>query len=136
MSEARNTQMVKDAYAAFLRGDAQTILDMLDDHVEWQGVIGGEGVLPNAGRRKGKAQVAEFFGQVAEAYDFERFDPKEFVAQGDTVVAVGDYRAVTKPANRIVNSEWAMVFTFRDGKIASFREFTDSAQLVKAYAGA
>ena len=30
MSEARNTQIVKDAYAAFLRGDIAAILAMVD----------------------------------------------------------------------------------------------------------
>ena len=46
MSEAQNTQLVKDAYAAFQRGDITAILNMLDDAVDWHGVIGTEGVLP------------------------------------------------------------------------------------------
>jgi len=32
-----------------------------------------------------------------------------------------------------VSSDWVMVFTMRDGQVARFREWTDSAQLVKAY---
>ena len=67
MSEAQNTQLVKDAYAAFQRGDIHTILDMLDENIEWHGVIGTKVVLPQAGRRRGRAAVAEFFRQVAES---------------------------------------------------------------------
>ena len=67
---------------------------------------------------------------------FEEFDPREFVAQGDEVIAVGHYRAKTKRTGQMVEADWAMLFTIRDGKIARFREFTDSAPMVKAYEGA
>jgi len=67
MSDAQNIQLVKDAYAAFLRGDINTILGMLDDTIDWHGVIGTEGVLPQAGRRHGRPAVAEFFRQAGES---------------------------------------------------------------------
>jgi ketosteroid isomerase-like protein len=136
MSEAQNTQVVKDAYAAFQRGDIAAILNMLDDNVEWQGVIGTEGVLPQAGVRRGRASVADFFQHVAETTDFTSFEPKEFVAQGDQVVAVGSYTARMKPSGQPVSSSWVMLFTVRNGKVLRFREFTDSAQLVRAYTAA
>jgi hypothetical protein len=40
MQEAQNTQVVKDAYAAFGRGDVQGILDKLDDGIVWNAVYG------------------------------------------------------------------------------------------------
>ena len=135
MSEVRNTQVVQAAYAAFVRGDIGAILDLVDDQVDWQGVIGGEGVLPNAGRRQGRAAVAEFFAQVGQAYLFEQFEPREFVAQGDMVAAIGHYRVKIKHTGAVAESAWAMVFSLRDGKITRFREFTDSAALVRAYTG-
>src|SRR6185436_16648723 len=106
--EERNTQVVKDAYAAFGRGDVEAILASVADNVDWHGVIGGEGVLPNAGRRHGRAAVREFFAQVNEAYGVEQFEPREFVAQGDNVVALGHYRAKTKPSGASADSDWAM----------------------------
>ena len=130
MAEAENTQLIKDAYAAFQRGDIAAILNSCDDNVEWQGVIGTEG-----GLRRGHAQVAEFFKQVAETTDFVSFEPKEFVAQGDKVVALGSYSAKMKPSGQSYASDWVMLFTVRNGKVAAFREFSDSAQLVRAYKG-
>ena len=97
MSEARNTQIVKDAYAAFLRGDIAAILAMVDDAVQWQGVIGTEGVLPQAGLRQGRDAVAEFFGQVDATVGFDEFAPGEFIAQGEQVAVVGSYRGVPRP---------------------------------------
>jgi ketosteroid isomerase-like protein len=135
MAEAANTQLVKDAYAAFQRGDIASILHTCDDNVEWEGVIGTEGVLPQSGKRRGKAQVGEFFKQVADTTDFKSFEPKEFIAQGDKVVVLGSYSATLKPSGQPYASDWVMVFTVRNGKLTSFREFSDSAQLVRAYRG-
>ena len=135
MAEKENTQVVKDAYAAFQRGDIAAILNSCDENVEWHGVIGTEGVLPQSGLRRGRAQVAEFFKQVAETTDFMSFEPKEFVAQADKVVALGSYSARLKPSGQTYASDWVMVFTVRNGKVTGFQEFSDSAQLVRAYKG-
>ncbi len=90
--------------------------------------------LTRAGEREGKAKVAEFFELVAEFERFEQFEPREFVAQGDKVVAIGHYRAVTKPTGRRFESDFVMVFTLRGGKVARFQEFTDSAGINAAFA--
>ena len=133
MSEALNTQLVKDAYAAFGRGDVNAILAVVDDNVEWEGGKGAEGVAPQAGLRRGKPAVGEFFQQIGSTLDFQEFEPKEFVAQGDAVVAVGSYKATVKTTKRQTASDWTMIFNFRNGKIVRFREFTDSAAVIRAY---
>jgi ketosteroid isomerase-like protein len=133
MSEPRNTQIVREAYAAFGRGDINAIVSLLTDDVEWEGVKGTEGVLPQAGRRRGKAAITEFFGQVDSTTQFDTFEPLEFVAQADTVVCIGRYSGKAKTTGRSIAADWVMVFSFRGDKIARFREFTDSAQLVKAF---
>ena len=135
MSEASNTRVVKEAYAAFARGDVSAILNLLDDNVEWEAVKGTEGVAPHAGLRRGRPAIAEFFQQVDQNVAFDVFEPREFVAQDDLVVAIGRYTGTAKPTKRSFSSDWVMVFTLRDGKVVRFREFADSAQLVKAFAG-
>jgi ketosteroid isomerase-like protein len=136
MSETENTQLVKDAYAAFKRGDIAAILQMVGDDIEWQGVIGTEGVLPQAGLRHGRAAVGEFFQQVNDTTDFTAFEPAEFIAQGDQVAVVGSYKARLKPSGGLIASGWVMVFTIRNGKFVRFREFTYSAQIVRAFTSA
>jgi uncharacterized protein len=95
MGEADNIKVVQEAYAAFSRGDVQAILDRLDDSVAWTAVYGAGSNVPMAGERRGKAAVGEFFKLVATHVNFARFEPKEFVATGDKVVALGHYTAVT-----------------------------------------
>lgn len=136
MSESANTQVVKDAYAAFQRGDIDAVLALVDDNVEWEAVKGTEGVVPTAGLRRGRRGVAEFFSQLAASGEFQSFEPREFVAQGDQVVSIGEYEMTVRSTSRRVKAEWVMVFTIRNGRIARFREWTDSAQLIRAYAPA
>src|SRR5689334_5548839 len=100
MSPEQNTQVVKDAYAAFGRGDVNAILAMVDDSVEWEGVKGTEGVAPHAGIRRGKAAVGEFFQILSTTLDFQMFEPREFIAQGDAVVSIGRYKATVKSTKK------------------------------------
>lgn len=133
MQEAQNTKVVQEAYAAFGRGDVQGILDRLDDSIVWKAVYGAGPHVPTAGERRGKPAIAEFFKQVAANVNFSRFEPKEFVATGDKVVALGHYTATT-PIGKKFDSDFAMVFTLRNGKVVHFQEFTDSAAVNAAYA--
>ena len=133
MEEARNTTVVKDAYAAFSRGDIQTLLSKLADDIVWTAVYGAGSHVPTAGERRGKAAVSEFFTQVAENITFSRFEPKEFIATGDKVVALGHYTATT-PMKKSFDSDFAMVFTLRNGQVTRFQEFCDSAAINAAYA--
>ena len=134
MAEAQNTKVVQDTYAAFGRGDIPTLLGYMTDDIEWRPVIGTATHVPFSGERTGKPAVAEFFKQVSESEDFEQFEPREFLAQGDTVVALGHYRAVTKATGKRFESDFVMVFTMRDGKVAAFKEFTDSGAINAAFA--
>ncbi|HWK11961.1 MAG TPA: nuclear transport factor 2 family protein [Vicinamibacterales bacterium] len=133
--ESRNTKIVQDAYAAFGRGDVQALLGYFADDIVWNAVYGTGPHVPTSGVRRGKAAVGEFFKQVAENVNFSRFEPKEFVAEGDKVVALGHYTATT-PLGKSFDADFAMVFTLRDGKVVGFQEFSDSAAINAAYAAA
>ena len=132
MGEADNIKVVQEAYAAFSRGDVQAILDRLDDSVAWTAVYGAGSNVPMAGERRGKAAVGEFFKLVATHVNFARFEPKEFVATGDKVVTLGHYTAKTS-ANKEFDSDFAMVFTMRNGKVTKFQEFLNTAALNAAF---
>jgi ketosteroid isomerase-like protein len=133
MQESQNTKVVQDAYAAFGRGDVTAILDLLDDAVVWRPIAGAGKHVPTAGERRGKAAVGEFFRSLGEGTVFETFEPKEFFAQGQKVVALGHYTGLVKPTGRRYASDWAMVFTLRNGKVVDFHELCDSAAINAAW---
>ena len=132
MSDQDNVAVVRRAYENFKGGDIKGILDSVTDDVDWR-LPDMEGV-PFSGGRRGRESVGGFFSQLAESQDSLSFEPREFVAQGDKVVALGTYRWRVKKTGREYGGDWAHVFTVRDGKIAAFHEYMDSAAAVAAYA--
>jgi ketosteroid isomerase-like protein len=132
----RNTTIVQDAYAAFGRGDIPAVLGALDPNIEWEAVIGADPALvPTAGARRGVDQVAAFFRSLAETLTFEQFEPREFISSGDQVACIGYYKARAVKTGGVISSSWVMVFTVRDGRVLRFREWSDSAQINRAYGG-
>ena len=132
MSEQDNVGVVRRAYEDFKTGNIGGVLNSLAEDVDWRlPEMSGIGF---SGPRRGREAVAGFFSNLAEEQDAVSFEPREFVAQGDKVVALGTYRWRVKKNGREYGGEWAHVFTIRDGKVVSFHEYMDSAAAVAAYA--
>lgn len=134
MSEQDNVQIVQAAYAAFGSGNIPALVDLVADDIDWHAVQGASSSVPSAGPRKGRAAVSSFFQQVGESIDFETFEPKEFLPKGDKVVVLGTYKGRAKKNGKAFGSDWVMIFTFRDGKIAEFREYFDPTTMNQAFA--
>jgi len=128
MAEEQNIGVVQRGYEAFGRGDIESLLALLDETITWS--TPGPADLPMAGNRRGRAGVAEFFQTLVATVDVLRFEPKQFVAQGDVVVVVGGDTSRVKATGASVEFEWVHVFTLRDGKIVAFKEYGDVSALV------
>jgi ketosteroid isomerase-like protein len=128
MSEQQNIEIVKRGYEAFGRGDINGLTALCAETVEW--ASSGPSEMPTAGTRRGHAQVAEFFQAVDQLFEMQRFEPRRFVAQGDQVVVLGGDTVKVKATGKVLTEEWAHAFTIRDGKIAAFREYIDTAEVV------
>jgi ketosteroid isomerase-like protein len=127
-----NIALVQSLYAAFGRGDIATIVEAVAPDVHWE-CTGRRSDYPTLGAWQGRAQVGEFFSTVASSGDFHEFSPKEFHAAGDTVFCLGHYTFTVKKTGRRVDSDWIHVFTVKDGKVAQFREFLDTARAAEAW---
>jgi uncharacterized protein len=133
VDEREHVRTVRQLYACFAQGDIPGALRLLTEDVEWH-LAGPPAILPWAGPRCGREQVGRFLAAFPETLEIQAFEPREFVARGDTVVMLGRERARVKPTERVCESEWAMVFSLRDGKIARLRQYHDTAAWVAAYA--
>jgi uncharacterized protein len=131
MSEQENLGVVRKAYENFKTGDIGSLLGQISDDVSWR-LPQTEGV-PFAGGRQGRGEVAEFFSALADSQDALAFEPREFVAQGEKVVALGSYRWRVKKNGREYGGDWAHVFTVRDGQIVGFDEYMDTAAAEAAF---
>lgn len=131
MSDQDNVEVVRHAYENFKTGDIGALLEQVSEDVDWR-LPEIEGA-PFAGARRGRGQVSEFFTSLADSQDVVSFEPREFVAQGDKVVALGSYVWRVKSNGREYGGDWAHVFTIRDGNIIGFNEYMDSARAEAAY---
>ena len=131
MSAQDSTRIVQQVYEAFRRGDIPGLLGMLSDDIEWH-VPTIENV-PFSGSRQGRERVKQFFDLLAQAQDNLNLDMSEFIGQGDRVVALGHYAWRVKTTGRNYESDFAHLWTVRGGKLAAFKEFTDTAAAAAAY---
>ena len=120
-----NKQITQDVYRYFGEGNVNAILDLLTDDVKWT-CPGPNEILPYAREYNGKQEVADFFRLIGENKDFPKFEPREFIAEGDKVVALGYWDAISKKTGKPYSGHWAMVFYFRDEKISEHREYYDT----------
>ncbi len=132
MSAEENVKTVQEGYAAFGRGDVPAILELLTDDIEWI-EPGPPDVIPVAGTYRGKDEVARFFATLGEHLDIHKFEPHEFIAQGDHVVVLISSEATVKRTGRKITDHLAHLWTFEGGKLAHFETFQDTAALVAAH---
>jgi ketosteroid isomerase-like protein len=131
MSAEDNVKIAQEGYAAFGRGDIPAILELLTDDIEWI-EPGPPDVIPAAGTYRGKEDVGRFFATLSESVDIHRFEPHEFIAQGDHVVVLIHSESTVKRTGRAVTDHLAQVWTFEGGKVARFEIFSDTAAVVAA----
>jgi ketosteroid isomerase-like protein len=131
MNEQRNTEIVKQAYDSFKRGDIQAVLGLMSEDINWR--LPQVENMPQSGQRRGINQVTEFFSLLAQTQDVKEFEPREFIAQGDRVVALGHYAWTAKETGRDFESDFVHVFTVRNGKVTGFDEYFDTATVAAAF---
>jgi uncharacterized protein len=130
MSNA-NITLVQSLYAAFQRGDIGTIVAAALPDTVWH-AHGRTKDHPALGVHKGPQGVEKFFRIVGETQDVTVFTPREFYAADDKVFVRGNYAWTMRKTGKPVSSEWLHMFTIRDGKLAGFDEYTDTAQFAEA----
>jgi ketosteroid isomerase-like protein len=131
MNEQENTKTVQQVYEMFGTGDIDGLLTHVDDNISW--MIPPVENAAWTGARTGKPAVTKFFSELSEAEDFARFEPLEFIAQGDKVVVLGEFEATVKATKKTYQTEWVHVFHLRDGRITEFKEFFDTAKATAAF---
>lgn len=131
MSNA-NVALVQSLYAAFGRGEIATIVNAMVQNAPWE-MVGRATDFPTLGVRKGPDGVRDFFDTVGQHLDFSEFSPDEFYAADDKVFVLGHYTMTLKKTGKPFASDWIHIFTIQDGKVAAFKEFTDTGTLAEAY---
>lgn len=131
MNSQENKQLVMQGYQKFQNKDIGGLLELFADDIEWIGAETEE--LPFAGSYHGKDAVAQYFAQLDQAQEAQQFAPKDCIAEGDRVVVTGQSRWTVKSTGQAYDNQWVHVFTLRDGKVARFEQYNDTAAAAKAF---
>lgn len=129
-----NEKIVREVYAAYLRADLEAVLETCSEDTEWL-AFGPADRLPYAGSHRGREQVARYFAILDDKEESKHLVPQEFIAAGDKVIVLGDYKARVNANGRRFQTDFVHVFTLRGGKITNFRDYYDTAAAVAAYRG-
>ena len=125
---------VEQFYQAYARKDLATALELLDPQVELH-------AAENFIYAKGSPYIGPdaihdgIFARVDA--DWENFTavPEEILGAGEVVITRGRYRGTFKFTGTVINAEFVHVFRFKEGRIAMWQSYTDTAQFKDAVGG-
>lgn len=123
---ATNTEIVEGAYASFAKGDVPAALGAMADNIQWSEADG----FPLAGTYVGPQAVLEgVFMRLGEIGDDFAVVPEQFVADGDMVVALGNYTWKRKGSGEPAAVKMVHVWTIDGGKAVAFQQHVDTLRV-------
>lgn len=126
-----NKDLIRGVYAAFGVGDIAAVLSVLAPQARWTEAAG----FPYAGTYVGADAVLQgVFMRIGQDWDGFAAVPSEYVAEGDTVVALGEYSGRNKATGRSFVAPFVHVWKMRDGKAVSFVQHVDTVLVQRAIA--
>lgn len=130
MSE-ENKAVVEQVYNNFKTGNIEGLLNLMADDITW--TLPEMAGVPFSGKRTGRLAVGDFFDSLNASQEVVTFEPRELVADGDKVVALGSYIWRVRANGREFGGDFAHAWTIRDGKAVGFQEYMDTAAGTDAY---
>ncbi len=121
--------IIKGLYQAFACGDVAGVLAAFAPGIEWTEAEG----FPYAGTYKGSdAILGGVFMRLATEWEGFAAVPQEFIAQGETVVSLGEYSGKHKATGKSFRAPFVHVWRLQDGKIHRFQQHTDTVLVQRA----
>jgi len=118
---------LRDAYAAFNRGDMDAAVASLDENIEW--IEPQE--FPGGGTYQGRESAKRYLAQSRAAWAEVTSEPEQFIPAGDRIVVLVHARVRAKGSNEWQDVRLADVYTFRDGKAIQMRAFADRDEALR-----
>lgn len=133
MAGQDNVAISQKAYRFFSEGNIAELMQLIDDNCEYH-YHAPRALVPYGDPVHGSAGVLQIMMQLGELYDFEQFEPREFVGHSDKVFVSGVLRVKVKATGEVFSSDWVHINRFQNGKLVRNDLFEDSAQTARALA--
>ena len=124
---AAETNALREAYAAFNRGDIPAFVQMFDPQIEWIELL----EFPGGGTYRGLDVVRAHLTQARESWAEGSCQPQRIIVAGDRVIQFVDVHVRLKHETEWRDGKVAEVYTFRAGKVIQVRLFADSRQALE-----
>jgi len=123
-----NVEIVRQAFAATSRGDAEALIALCDPDFEMHLV----GVAGASIYYAGESGIREFFRDMAESWDSFGSEAIDLRDLGDRVVALGTVRARGRASKIDVEAQRGWIVELKDGRAHSIRSFRDPQKALEA----
>ncbi len=121
-----NKEIAEGIYASFATGDVPAVLGVMAEDIKWTEAEG----FPLAGTYVGPQAVLEgVFMRLGEIGDNYAVLPEQFVADGNTVVVLGNYMWQHRTSGDPAVVKMAHVWTMDGGKVVAFQQHVDTARV-------
>jgi ketosteroid isomerase-like protein len=108
---------LREAYAAFNRGDIDTAVRFLDPQIEWEEPV----EFPGGGKYHGVEGAKRYLRQSRAGAAEVISTPERFIATGDRIVVFVHARVLPKNTDAWQDVRLADVYTIRDGRAIAMR---------------
>jgi ketosteroid isomerase-like protein len=126
-----NADTIRGVYAAFQKGDIPSVLAAMAPDIVWNEAEN----FPYADNNPyvgPDAILAGVFARLGGEWDGFAVREEELIDAGDTIVTLGRYGGAPKATGKKINSQFAHVWRFKNGKIVAFQQYTDTLQAMLA----
>ncbi len=118
---------VRSLYAARVEGDVEKVLQDIADDATFSLNARGTGVPALAEASRGKPTIESVVKELIATWRFEDLEERSFLIDGDKAVVCVSARVTFIPTGKSDIFDIVDEFAFRDGKIVSLRQNTDTS---------
>jgi ketosteroid isomerase-like protein len=125
-----NVEIVRRLWQAFVDGGLDALMEYFDPEVNWRAM---EGAPDDVGEMQGKDAVRRYLQDWLDTFEGITSIPTDVTDAGDDlVVAALHVTGRARLSGIETELRYAVVYTFRDGRIVRGREYADRQQALEA----
>lgn len=122
-----NAATLQAAYAAFANNDPSVLFGAMATDIQWNEAQGNP--LADRNPYVGAQAIGEgVFGRLLAAIDGFTATPERIVDGGDDIIVLGRYGGTMKQSGAALDAPYCHHYRFVGDRIASFQQYTDTAQ--------